>query len=155
MTETIILENELTPEGFTALFTAVGWTPPMKEQVRAALENSLAVFTARVGDVTAGMLRIVGDGAMTFLIKDLAVAPEYQGSGLGRLLVSTAEDYIRRRLSPGWAATAGRRGCPDLTAISRRCRKGSHGNWICWGSFRLGISLLNPERPAGSLHTAV
>lgn len=105
MTETIILENELTPEEFTALFTAVGWTPPMKEQIRAALENSLAVFTARVGDVTAGMLRIVGDGAMTFLIKDLAVAPEYQGSGLGRLLVSTAEDYIRRRLSPGWAAS--------------------------------------------------
>ena len=105
MTETIIRENELTPEEFIALFTSVGWTPPLKSQVRAAIENSLAVFTARVGDITAGMLRIVGDGAMTFLIKDLAVAPEYQGIGLGRLLISAAEDYIRRRLSPGWAAS--------------------------------------------------
>ena len=72
--EITILEKQLTPEEFIALYTSVGWTPPCAGQVRAALENSLAVFTAVSGSSTAGMVRVTGDGAMTFLIKDAAVA---------------------------------------------------------------------------------
>ena len=86
--EITILENQLTPEEFIALYTSVGWTPPCAGQVRAALENSLAVFTAVSGSSTAGMVRVTGDGAMTFLIKDAAVAPEFQRIGVGRLLIS-------------------------------------------------------------------
>lgn len=103
--EITILENRLTPEEFTALYTSVGWTPPCLEQVKLALENSLAVFTAVSGAATAGMARLVGDGAMTFLIKDVAVAPEFQGMGVGKLLISTAEDCVRRMIKPGWAAS--------------------------------------------------
>ncbi len=103
--EITILENQLTPEEFTALYTAVGWTPPCKEQVRQALENSLAVFTAVAGNATVGMARLTGDGAMTFLLKDVAVAPEAQGIGVGRLLVSVAEEYVRGSLKCGWAAS--------------------------------------------------
>lgn len=104
--EITILENQLTPEEFIALYTSVGWTPPCAGQVRAALENSLAVFTAVSGSSTAGMVRVTGDGTMTFLIKDAAVAPEFQGIGVGRLLISAAEDFIRTCLKPGWAASA-------------------------------------------------
>lgn len=104
--EITIHENQLSPEEFIALYTAVGWTPPCVEQVRLALENSLAVYSAAAGNVTAGMLRVTGDGAMTFLIKDAAVAPEFQRRGVGRLLISAAEEFIRSRLRPGWAASA-------------------------------------------------
>lgn len=70
-----ILKNRLTTEGFTALYTAVG------------------------------MARLTGDGAMTFLLKDVAVTPEAQGAGVGRLLVSAAEEFVRSSLKSGWAAS--------------------------------------------------
>lgn len=100
-----ILKNRLTPEGFTALYTAVGWTPPCLEQISAALENSLAVFTATADGSAVGMARLTGDGAMTFLLKDVAVTPEAQGAGVGRLLVSAAEEFVRSSLKSGWAAS--------------------------------------------------
>ena len=37
--EITILENQLNPEEFIALYTSVGWTPPCAGQVRAALEE--------------------------------------------------------------------------------------------------------------------
>lgn len=37
--ERTILENQLNPEEFIALYTSVGWTPPCAGQVRAALEE--------------------------------------------------------------------------------------------------------------------
>lgn len=104
--EQIVKENSLTPGEFIRLFRSVGWTPPCEEQVHAALRGSLIVFSVHSGGRALAMARIVGDGAMTFFIKDVAVDPEYQGKGLGRLLMSLAEDYIRRRLKYGWAASA-------------------------------------------------
>ena len=65
--EYTVKQGSLTPQEFAALFTAVGWTPPGLEQIRAALQNSLAVFSVSVGNRTIGMARLVGDGAMTFL----------------------------------------------------------------------------------------
>lgn len=103
--EYTVKQGSLTPQEFAALFTAVGWTPPGLEQIRAALQNSLAVFSVSAGNRTIGMARLVGDGAMTFLIKDAAVAPEFQGKGIGKLLISVIEDYVTRTILPGWAAS--------------------------------------------------
>lgn len=76
-----ILKNRLTPEGFTALYTAVG------------------------------MARLTGDGAMTFLLKDVAVTPEAQGAGVGRLHWSCwappeKRDFTRSSASAATAAPA-------------------------------------------------
>lgn len=38
--------NTLTPELFLELYTSVGWEPPGKDRVEAALKNTLAGFTA-------------------------------------------------------------------------------------------------------------
>lgn len=101
-----IKTNELTTVEFIRLFIAAGWTPPCEEQVNAALSGSMTVFSVSVQGESVAMARVVGDGAMTFLIKDVVVAPTYQGYGLGRLLVSLLEDYIQKQLKPGWAASA-------------------------------------------------
>lgn len=99
-----IKTNELTAVEFIRLFIAAGWSPPCEEQVNAALSGSMTVFSVSVQGESVAMARVVGDGAMTFLIKDVVVAPTYQGYGLGRLLVSLLEDYIQKQLKPGWAA---------------------------------------------------
>ena len=75
--------NALTAEAFLALYTSVGWEPPCEAQVRTALQNSLATFTAFEEGTPVGMARLIGDGGMSFYIKDFAILPSHQGKGIG------------------------------------------------------------------------
>ena len=40
--------NALTPELFLESYTSVGWEAPVVQQVKEALKNRLATFTARL-----------------------------------------------------------------------------------------------------------
>ncbi len=44
------------------MYPSVGWEPPGAEQVKRALENTLACFAAYDGDRIVGMVRLIGDG---------------------------------------------------------------------------------------------
>lgn len=79
--------NTLTPDLFLELYTSVGWEPPCREQVERALQNTTATFVAYEGEKAIGMVRLIGDGGMSFYIKDFAVLPGYQGKGVGQMLL--------------------------------------------------------------------
>ena len=98
----------MTPELFLELYASVGWEPPCIEQVKTALSNTPATFTAYDGKKAVGMVRLIGDGGMSFYIKDFAVIPENQSKGVGTLLMNALEDYIRGNIAPDWAV------CPEL-----------------------------------------
>ena len=100
-----VLNNKLTPELFLELYQSVGWDAPELDQITMVLENSFATFCAYDGEQPVGMARLLGDGGMSFYIKDFAVRPEYQGKGIGRLLMNAMEEYIRSRLPDGWAVS--------------------------------------------------
>ena len=97
--------NTLTPELFVDLFRSVGWDPPCIEQVRTALEHTIASFTAFDDEEAVGMVRLIGDGGMSFYIKDFAVLPAYQSKGVGTMLMNDLEKYIRESIPPGWAVS--------------------------------------------------
>ena len=65
----------------------------------------MATFCACDGDTPVGMARLIGDGGMSFYIKDFTVRPEYQGKGVGRLLMNSMEGYILSNLPDGWAVS--------------------------------------------------
>ena len=97
--------NTLTPEQFRTLFESVGWEAPAPDQIAVALRNSAATFTAFDGDRPVGMVRLLGDGAMSWYIKDFAVLPDCQGRGVGRALMEAMENCILDRIEDGWAVS--------------------------------------------------
>lgn len=97
--------NLLTPKLFLELYQSVGWDAPGLDQIERALENSFATFCAYDGEVPVGMARLLGDGGMSFYIKDFAVRPEYQGKGVGRMLMEAMESHITASIRDGWAVS--------------------------------------------------
>lgn len=97
--------NTLTPELFLELYGSVGWEPPERAQIEAALQNTLVSLTAYDSGNPVGMLRVLGDGGMSFYLKDFAVLPSHQSKGVGSFLIDTAESCIRSMLSEGWAVS--------------------------------------------------
>jgi GNAT superfamily N-acetyltransferase len=47
------------------------------------------------------MGRLVGDGAMYWYLQDIIVQPEYQGQGIGRMIVNRLLEYIKENAMPG------------------------------------------------------
>ena len=97
--------NTLTPALFLELYRSVGWEPPCMEQVRTALNNSLATFTCYDGSIPVGMVRLIGDGGMSFYIKDFAVVPSCQGKGIGAQLMKALEQYVKACKPSEWAVS--------------------------------------------------
>jgi len=97
--------NTLSPDLFLQLYRSVGWDAPGMDQIEKALEGSLATFCACDGDTPVGMARLIGDGGMSFYIKDFAVLPEHQGKGIGQLLMNAMEYWVREQLQPGWVVS--------------------------------------------------
>lgn len=51
------------------------------------------------------MVRLIGDGGMSFYLKDFAVIPSYQSKGAGTLLLESVEKYIRESIPANWAVS--------------------------------------------------
>lgn len=77
------------------MYTSVGWEPPCREQVECALKNTPASFVAYDEEKAIGMVRLIGDGGMSFYIKDFNVC--ILDGGLFRIIIS--EDAYYRAVS--------------------------------------------------------
>ena len=96
--------NKLDAELFLSLYTSVGWEPPCKEQVVKALDHTMATFVAYDKEKPVGMVRVIGDGGISFYMKDFAVIPSYQSNGIGRMLLESVEKYIKEVVGE-WAVS--------------------------------------------------
>lgn len=73
---------------------SVGWPLFDEEVVRVALQRTLFGVCVTSDDITIGMGRIVGDGAVYFHIQDVIVATSHQRSGVGKLIMDSLLKYI-------------------------------------------------------------
>ncbi|MDR7272873.1 GNAT superfamily N-acetyltransferase [Pelomonas saccharophila] len=77
------------------LRVASGLSPKSAEAAARGLPNSLfAVQILHAGE-PIGMGRVIGDGGSAFQVVDIAVLPEHQGQGLGKLIMGEIAAWLR------------------------------------------------------------
>ena len=93
-TELIVKYNELTAEEFILLWETVWGQGPTLEQTKLAMEHTLFRVSVFDGDKIVAMARMNGDMGLDYYIKDVIVRPEYQGRGIGRMLIDELLKFI-------------------------------------------------------------
>lgn len=96
-----IIEKVVSVDDFLRLRKITGLSERTYEAAQKGLPRSLYGVQIKVKGSTVGMARIVGDGALNFEIVDVAVDPEFQGCGYGRILMQNIMKYIDREASKG------------------------------------------------------
>ena len=95
MSKLVIKYNELTAEEFILLWETVWGDGPSLEQTKLAMEHTLFRVSIYDGDKIVAMARMIGDMGLDYYIKDFIVRPEYQGKGIGRLLIDELLKFIK------------------------------------------------------------
>ena len=92
-----VKHNELTAEEFIELWETVWGGAPHIEQTRLAMEHTLFRVSVFDGDRLIAMARMLGDMGLDYYIKDVIVRPEYQGRGVGRLLINELLGFVDKK----------------------------------------------------------
>ena len=100
MSDLVIKHNTLSAEEFVLLWESVWGQGPSIEQTRLAMENTLFRVSIYDGERIVAMARAIGDKGLCYYIKDVIVLPEYQGKGLGRMLINELLSFINENGVP-------------------------------------------------------
>jgi GNAT superfamily N-acetyltransferase len=96
VTAPILTRRLPSPVEHRALSLAVGWGESFWwESMPASLAGSVCGVVVHEDDELVGMGRVVGDGAFYFYVQDVAVRPDRQHRGLGRVIVEDLVVQIR------------------------------------------------------------
>ncbi|WP_081667946.1 GNAT family N-acetyltransferase [Butyrivibrio sp. WCD2001] len=102
-----LIDNILTPEDFVRLRVAAGFAEIPVPHAGKALQNGIINVSALKDGELIGMGRLVGDGAMYWYLQEIVVLPEYQGMGIGTMIVNHLVDYAVKNSSTGKFTTIG------------------------------------------------
>ena len=94
MLDLVVKHNELTAEQFIELWETVWGDGPSLEQTRLAMKHTLFRVSIWDGERIVAMARMNGDMGLNYYIKDVVVRPEYQGKGIGKMLISELKKFI-------------------------------------------------------------
>lgn len=94
MSELVVKYNELRAEDFILLWETVWGQGPSLEQTRLAMEHTLFRVSVFDKEKIVAMARVIGDMGLNYYIKDVVVRPEYQGKGIGRMLINELLKFI-------------------------------------------------------------
>lgn len=91
-----IKHNELTAEQFIYLWESVWGQGPSPEQTKLAMEHTLFRISVFDGSRIVAMARMIGDMGLDYYIKDVIVLPEYQGKGIGRMMINELLEFVNK-----------------------------------------------------------
>lgn len=97
----IILEEKIEVDEFLEIIESVGFKTYSKEQVEKALANTMYMVKAIADDKVVGIGRVVGDYSIVCCLSDICVRPDYQGKGIGLLIVNKLREMIENGVKTG------------------------------------------------------
>lgn len=98
------ITDSITPEEYMKMREAVGWGLFPLEEAEAGLHSSY-IWCLRENDASGrpiGIGRVIWDHGYVMYIADIIVIPEYQGKGLGRVIMEQVINFIHEKLKPGY-----------------------------------------------------
>jgi ribosomal protein S18 acetylase RimI-like enzyme len=93
-----VVTGNIPVEIYTALRLKTGLSAKSKNAAEAGLKNSLHAVMIKNGDEVIAMGRIIGDGGCFCQVVDICVLPEYQGKGIGRMIMENLTAFIQTKL---------------------------------------------------------
>ena len=93
MGELTVEHNKLSAEEFIALWESVWGDAPSFEQT---MKHTLFRVSIYDGKEIVAMARMIGDMGLNYYIKDVVVRPDYQGKGIGKMLIHELMSYINQ-----------------------------------------------------------
>ncbi|MCR4556772.1 MAG: GNAT family N-acetyltransferase [Saccharofermentans sp.] len=96
------ITDYITPEEYMEMRRSVGWSEFPLEEAEKGLKNSFIIACFRVDGKPVGIGRAISDCGYVVYIADVIVVPEYQGNGLGRMIMSTLLGKIKESMKPGY-----------------------------------------------------
>ena len=95
-------EDYISPEEYLELRSLVGWRIFPLEEAKNCVEKAYMVLCVRDDERAIGVVRLSWDGGYVAFISDVIVIPEYQGQGIGKKLVESVINRIKREMKPGY-----------------------------------------------------
>jgi ribosomal protein S18 acetylase RimI-like enzyme len=98
MSQISVTEMNIPPEIYRRLREQAGLSPKTEEAAEKGLANSLNSILVKDGDKPIGMGRVIGDGGCHCQVVDICVLPEYQGRGIGKMIMEKVMGFINIEL---------------------------------------------------------
>jgi len=94
------IKDNITPEEYNQLRNSVGWDSKDINVIEKALKNSAIIKKVMIDNETIGMARTIGDG-LYYLVVDVVVNKDYQGKGIGKILIEEIVKDIYNKMKEG------------------------------------------------------
>ena len=98
------IKDDLKAKEYNELRNSVGWDSKDEKIIQDAITNSAVVKKVIVNDKAVGMARAIGDG-LYYLIVDIVVNKEYQGKGIGKILIEEIVKEVYNKTKEGQKAS--------------------------------------------------
>jgi len=96
MKEYRVEHRKILVQEYQQIRNTTDWNPVENKVVEKALEKDLFSICVLDANKIIGIGRVIGDGALYFYIQDVIVSPDYQGKGIGKLIMKNIETFINQ-----------------------------------------------------------
>ena len=96
--------NSIEPLAYNELRNSIGWDSKDDDIITEAFKNSAILKSVEWNHKIVGMARAIGDG-LYYLIVDVVVHKDYQGKGIGRILIDEIVKEVYSRTKEGQKAS--------------------------------------------------
>lgn len=95
-----IVHEPPNPIEYSELRLESGMVEKPKEAAEVGLKNSLFAVSIYDEETLIGMGRVIGDGGTAFQVVDIVVKPNYQGQGLGKIIMKHIMEFLNEHTYP-------------------------------------------------------